>query len=171
MISFINLCDIIFLIGDDYMRKYYNDELYMDIVNDILNHNEFQNLKKYKHHGMNRLTHATNVSYRSYRIIKFLRLDYEAAARGGLLHDFFFVNNQEIKLSKRIQVLFKHPIYAYDNSKKYFKISKVEKNIIISHMFPFGLSAPIYPESLIVNLVDDILSVYERVYWVLKKTI
>ena len=151
------------------MKKYSKDKKYLEIVDEILNNEEFNKLKEYRHHGIDRLTHSINVSYRSYRIVKFLRLNYKAAARAGLLHDFFFVNNQKIKLGERIKVLFKHPIYALENSKKYFKISKVEENIIKSHMFPLGLRIPIYIESWIVDLVDDFLSVTERIYSVFKK--
>ena len=151
------------------MKKYEKDKKYLEIVDEILNNENFQKLKEYKHHGIDRLTHSINVSYHSYRIIKFLRLNYKATARAGLLHDFFFVNNQKIKLSERIKVLFKHPVYALENSKKYFEISKVEKNIILSHMFPLGLRLPIYIESWIVDLVDDFLSVYERIYSIFHK--
>ena len=151
------------------MKKYSKDEKYLETVNEILNNEEFKKLKEYRHHGIDRLTHSINVSYRSYRIIKFLGLNSKAAARAGLLHDFFMVNNQEIKLSKRTKVLFKHPVYALENSKKYFELSKVEENIIKSHMFPIGLRIPIYVESWIVDLVDDFMSVHERINSIFKK--
>ena len=145
------------------------DKKYLEIVDEILNNKEFIKLKKYRHHGIDRLTHSINVSYHSYKIIKFLRLNYKAAARAGLLHDFFFINNQKIKLSERIRVLFKHPVYALENSKKYFTLSKVEESIIRSHMFPLGLRIPIYIESWIVDLVDDFLSVFERICSIFKR--
>ena len=151
------------------MKKYKKDKEYLEIVDDILNNEEFLKLKEYRHHGIDRLTHSINVSYRSYRISKFLHLNYKASARAGLLHDFFLVNNQELKLKERIKVLFKHPKYALENSKKYFEISKVEENIIKSHMFPIGLKLPRYLESGIVDLVDDFFSAHERIHSILKK--
>ena len=151
------------------MKKYSKDEKYLETVDEILNNEEFKKLKEYRHHGIDRLTHSINVSYRSYRIIKFLGLNSKAAARAGLLHDFFFVNNQKVKLKERTKVLFKHPLYALENSKKHFTLTKVEENIIKTHMFPIGLRIPIYIESWVVDLVDDFMSVHERIYSVFKK--
>ena len=154
------------------MKKNIKDKKYLEIVDEVLKNEEFQKLKEYKHHGIDRLTHSINVSYHSYKISKFLRLNYKTTARAGLLHDFFFVNNQKIKLKERIKVLFKHPVYALENSKKNFELTKEEENIIVSHMFPIGLRVPRYTESIIVNMVDNFLSIYERIYSIFhRKTI
>ncbi len=142
---------------------YYLDKEYTDIVRDILNNNTFLELKKYKHHGDNRYEHCIRVSYYSYKLAKKLHLNKKACARAGLLHDFFLVNNQELSFVKRVKVLFMHPKYAYINSCKYFTINKLEKNIILSHMFPIGIYVPIYFESIMVDLIDDYMSIYERI--------
>ena len=40
----------------------------------------------------------------------------------------------------------------------------MEKDIISTHMFPVNLRIPKYFESWIVDLVDDIVAVYEKTY-------
>ena len=143
------------------MRCYLDNE-YVGIVSDILENTTFLKLKNYKHHGDNRYNHCLRVSYYSYKAARKLHLNKIACARAGLLHDFFLIDNQKLKFSKRIKVLFIHPKYAYINSNKYFNINKLEKNIILSHMFPVGLYLPIYVESILVDLIDDFVSIYER---------
>ena len=140
-----------------------NDKEYHNIVDEILNHKEFLKLKEYKHHGLTRYDHVLRVSYWSYKIAKKIKLDYKSVARAGLLHDFFFVNNQAIKLGERIKVFCNHPKMALENSKKYFKINKQEEKIILSHMFPANLRIPTSFESWLVNIIDSIVSVYDRI--------
>lgn len=144
------------------MNKYYNNKEYMIIVKDILDNDKFKSLSDYKHHGDNRMNHSIRVSYYSYLLSKKLHLKSVEVARAGLLHDFFFVNNQELDIITRIKVLFTHPYIALDNSKKIFKINTLEENIIKSHMFPIGIVLPKHKESWLVNMVDDYFSIYER---------
>ena len=55
-----------------------------------------------------------------------------------------------------------HPEYALKNSKKYFELSPLEEDIILSHMFPVGKHVPKYFESWMVDIIDDIASIYEK---------
>ena len=144
------------------MRKYYEDKKYLKIVDDILDNKEFSKLGEVSHHGIDRLDHSIRVSYNSYKISKFLGLDYKSAARAGLLHDFFFDDNLQLNKKERLKVLVKHPECAYLNSKKIFDISEKEKDIITTHMFPIGKKVPKYAESWLVDIVDDISSIYEK---------
>lgn len=144
------------------MNKYNNDRVYLNQVNDILDNQEFKKLENIVHHGTNRLEHSIRVSFYSYKVTKFLHLDYKKTARAGLLHDFFFEDNQELNKKDRLNVLIKHPEYAKDNSKKYFNLTEIEEDIILTHMFPIGKRVPKYLESWIVDIVDDISSVYEK---------
>ena len=148
------------------MRKIYKDDEYMIYVKDILDNTEFKKLKKYLHHGITRYDHCVRVSYNSYKIAKKLKLNSKDVARAGLLHDFFLVNNQKIDKLERFKVLFSHPRIAVENSKKYFTINEKEENIILSHMFPFGIVLPKYKESILVDIIDDAASIYERMYWI-----
>jgi len=144
------------------MKKYYEDREYLNKVNDILNHDEFKKMENIVHHGIDRLNHSIRVSYYSYKIAKFLRLDSEKVARAALLHDFFFENNIELNKKNKIVTMVKHPEYARDNAKKYFELSELEEDIILTHMFPIVPRLPKYFESWMVDFIDDIASVYER---------
>ncbi len=144
------------------MSKYYEDSDYLSKVSDILEKSEFKKMEDIVHHGVNRLDHSIRVSYYSYLLSKFLRLDSEKVARAALLHDFFFEDNSELSRKDRMITMVKHPSYAVSNAKKYFEISEMEEDIIASHMFPVAPRVPKYLESWLVDLVDDIASIYER---------
>ena len=151
------------------MKKYYEDRKYISNVSDILDHPEFQKLENIIHHGGNRYNHSIRVSYYSYKISKFLHLDSEKVARAGLLHDFFFEDNLVLDKKTRLSVLVKHPEYACDNAKRYFDLSELEEDIITTHMFPVGKKVPKYLESWVVDIVDDIASIYEKSYIVARQ--
>ena len=61
------------------MRSFDDDKEYWNKVNDILEHDEFKKMEDIVHHGITRYNHSVRVSYYSYRIAKFLRLDSELA--------------------------------------------------------------------------------------------
>ncbi len=145
------------------MEIYNKDRKYMRLVADILYHPEFQKMKDIVHHGMNRYEHCVRVSYFSYKLCKMLHLEYEKVARAGLLHDFFFEDNEAIDSKKeRAEIMVKHPQYALENAEKYFTLSDLEKDIILTHMFPVAPMVPKYMESWIVDFIDDLVSVYEK---------
>lgn len=144
---------------------YIKDETeYLEYVSDILNNSEFQKLESYVHHNSNRLQHSLNVSFYSYKISKLFNLDSKKVARASLLHDFFLIDNLSVSKIDRFKTLFLHPRKAHFNSSKYYFLSDMEQNIILSHMFPIGLDFPRYKESLLVDLVDDYVAIYEAVY-------
>ena len=140
------------------------DKDYLVLVSDILRNEEFKKLENYVHHDSNRFQHSLNVSYHSYKISKKLNLDYRKIARAALLHDFFLVDNYSINKANRFMTLFSHPREALNNSLKYYYLSDMERNIIASHMFPIGIDLPRYKESILVDLVDDYISIYEAFY-------
>ena len=137
---------------------------YLLLVDDILKNEKFKELSSYVHHNSNRFQHSLNVSYHSYKIAKKTGLDYVKVARAALLHDFFLVDNHKLNKSNRVITMFNHPREALENSNKYYLLSDMEKNIIVSHMFPVGIKLPRYKESILVDIVDDYVSVYEAIY-------
>lgn len=141
-----------------------DDKEYLLLVDDILRNDEFKQLKNYVHHNSNRLQHSLNVSYHSYKISKKLNLDCKKIARAALLHDFFLIDNYSINKSNRIMTMFEHPRLALENSLKYYYLTDMERNIIVSHMFPLGFDLPRYKESFLVDIVDDYVSIYEALY-------
>lgn len=144
------------------MKKYYEDRQYLTKVNDILKNKEFQRMENILHHEGNRLDHSIRVSYYSYLLAKVLKLDSNKVARAALLHDFFLEENEGATKKEKALTMLKHPEYALENAKKYFELSPLEEDIIVSHMFPIGKHIPKYFESWMVDIVDDIASIYEK---------
>lgn len=142
------------------MKNIDKDIEYKEIVNHILNDKEFNKIKKIEHHGISRFEHSLKVSYYSYRISKFLKLDSEEVARGALLHDFF-LSDENRTIKDRVISTFIHPKKAAENAEEEFKISDKERDIIRTHMFPINLSLPKYTESWLVNLVDKCIGFNE----------
>lgn len=151
------------------MNNHLDNSEYKKNVYDILENNEFNRLSNIKHHGCNRLDHSIRVSYWSYKISKFFKLDSEKVSRAALLHDFFLEDNDQLEKKDRAKTMVKHPEYALENAKKYFDLSEMEEDIILTHMFPIGKRVPKYFESWIVDIVDDVVSVYEKSYVTRKK--
>ena len=142
------------------MNLEFHDNEFNQIIKDILEHNEFQKMRNIEHHGITRLDHSLKVSYYSYKIAKAMHLDYTETARGGLLHDFYLDGNERSKGRKFLDT-FTHPKKALSTSTNSFNLNEIEKNIIISHMFPIYLSIPKYKESILVNWVDKVIGTYE----------
>lgn len=132
------------------------DKEYKKIVKDIFRNVEFKQLYNIEHHGISRMEHSIKISYFSYKIAKKLGMDYISVARGGLLHDFF-LDGDERNAKKKFFDTFTHPKRALKTSINNFEVNEIEKNIIVSHMFPIYLSIPKYKESVLVNLVDKII--------------
>lgn len=130
-----------------------NNEFY-EIIKDILDNNEVKKLDNYKHHYIyTRLEHSISVSHHCYIIGKFLHLNYKSLARAGLLHDFFLYDceNKETRPKNHITT---HPFIALKNANKYFKLSKMECNLILTHMWPLTPIPPMSLEGLILTFVD-----------------
>ena len=143
------------------MNHILDDEQYCTIVSDILSNEEFDKIKKINHHGITRYEHSLKVSYYAYRLAKTLKLNAVETARAGLLHDFFINSNNETKISKIVST-FTHPYKVVNTVSNNFKVSDRELDIIKTHMFPVTFTPPKYLESWIVDLIDDVASIYER---------
>ena len=137
-------------------RRPFEKEFY-EIIKDIHEHDEVLKLKLHYHHNSSIYEHAMDVSYFSYKVCKFLKLDYQSAARGGLLHDFFLYdwrNHDVPDLPEEKYHGIEHPKIALANASKYFVLNDIEKDIIIKHMWPLTLVPPKYKESFIVSFAD-----------------
>ena len=151
------------------INNHLSDRKYTFLVDDILENKEFIKLGNITHHECNRFDHSVRVSYWAYKIGKILRLDYKKIARASLLHDFFFEDNTKATRKDRIITMVKHPRYALENAKKYYELSELEEDIILTHMFPIIPRLPKYLESWMVDIIDDIVSIYEKTYVVRKQ--
>lgn len=146
-------------------EKCYSKNLeYFEIISQILNNEEFEKRKEYKHHGdISVYEHSLKVSFLAYKISKKIKgLDSSSVAIGGLLHDFYYEPWQDNCEKKPF--LKKHGfVHAYEallNSREYFPDYMNEKveNIIERHMFPLNLIPPKYKEAWLITVVDKWVS-------------
>lgn len=144
-------------------------EFYSAIADMLDNPKVLSMIDYVQHGGTTCLEHCLLVSYMSYRICKILGLDATAAARGGMLHDFFLYDWHEegshIGIRGGITKMhgFSHPEIALKNAEAHFDISERERDIILRHMWPLTIRPPKYAESIVVCLADKICAVAEVV--------
>lgn len=144
---------------------------YYSIIKDLLENPDVIRLNCYRHHKYStRYQHCINVSYYSYIICRALRFDYVAAARGALLHDFFFYERKKrTRKTNEPSHAYIHPRLASRRASVAFNISNLEEDIILNHMWPFTLTFPKYRETYIVDLVDNGCAVMEASLFVFNK--
>ena len=140
------------------------DKEYLNIVEKILNNEEFKKRNTYKHHGEKTVyNHSLEVSYLSYKISKKLGLNYNDTAIGGLLHDFYYEDWHITKKERNILKKhgFVHARQALENTKNIFPeyLNYKTQDIILRHMFPLNIIPPKYLESWIVSISDKIVSI------------
>lgn len=145
------------------MEHIFEDKKYCDLINDILQNNNFKEIDKIEHHGTTRLKHSIRVSYYSYKLSSILKLNSNSVARAGLLHDFFMSELDRTKKDRFLST-FVHPKYALRNACAEFDLSDLEKDIIVTHMFPVNYRIPKYAESWLVSFVDKGVACYEFCY-------
>lgn len=131
-----------------------------NIAEDIINTDKFNQLKKESHHGLTRYIHVMRVSKFTYKISKFLHMDYVSATRAALLHDYYTSNDfDNITEIKKLNI---HPMVASKNASQDFELNEIEKNAIEAHMFPMGNTFPKYKESWVLTAVDKTVATYEQ---------
>lgn len=136
---------------------------YTECVDDLLQNQVTHSLENFIQHGsVTGFDHSLSVSYYSFLICKLLRLDYCSAARGGLLHDLFLYDWHKSKVFSGMHT-FSHPHTALENASKHFELNKLEKDIIVKHMWPVTIKPPKYKESFIVSCVDKYCAILEVV--------
>ena len=138
------------------------DKEYYDIIKDILESDEFQKRKNFKHHDDSVYEHCLKVSYKSYLLAKKIGANYKDCAIAGLLHDFYKKPWQEDKTHKPFfkQHGFTHAYEASINAKKHYPkyMNRVIINSIRRHMFPLNIIPPRYTEGWIVTMMDKYVS-------------
>ncbi len=138
-----------------------SEEEYEDCIKDLIVHKDVGSMRDFMQHGdTNTLEHCLNVSYYSYCMCKNFGLDYKAAARGGLLHDFFLYDWHVGKDYKGLHGL-KHPKIALMNAEARFELNDKERDIIKKHMWPVTIKLPRFKESFVVMLMDKYCALEE----------
>ena len=144
-------------------REKWQQEFY-DEMQDILEHPVVLEMLKYPHHGTtNCYQHCVNVGYQNYIWCKFLRLDAKSAARGGILHDLFLYDwHLHAKETGNCFHGLTHPKVACENAMKHFALNKIEKDVILSHMWPVTFCRfPRTREGFITTITDKYCGLLE----------
>lgn len=140
--------------------------VFKSYLEEVLKKKKYLKMNRYIQHGNTScLLHCIAVSYYSYRLCRFLKLNIheKELIRGALLHDYFLYDwHSKYKPTRNVGLHgMIHPKIALYNAKKDFNINELEADIIERHMFPLTFNPPKYKESMIVCLVDKACSIYE----------
>lgn len=131
------------------------NQYFADIAEEIVCHEEYQKLKDFTHHlCMSRYEHCMHVAYRAYvkAVCSKKEVDLKSLIRGALLHDFYFYTREEAPKGH----LKSHPLKAIENVTKFFDVNEIEKDIIVTHMWPIGGRKPKFIESNLVMKSDKV---------------
>lgn len=136
---------------------------FKEIIKNIATNPNVTALKEHiQHNNSSRYYHCLCVSYYTYCICKKLGLDYVSAARGAMLHDFYYYDwrDKKVEGQKKFHA-FRHPSIALKNALDIFELNDKEKDIIKKHMWPLTIKLPSYRETYIVTLVDKYCATVE----------
>lgn len=141
-----------------------NRTLFLNCLDQLEQDPFVRQLQHYCQHtaATTRYDHCLCVAYFSFTLCRWLRLDYRAAARGGMLHDLYLA---EWEGSDRgaLARWRTHPRAALQNARRY-GLSPKEEDIILKHMFPLTPALPRYRESYVVSLADKLAAVLEKTH-------
>ena len=141
--------------------KYKNQ--YLNYVSDLMQDTAVQSMRLLPQHraGVSCYHHSVLVSYASWRVCDWLGLDARAAARGGLLHDFYLYNWRDAASHPGIRHGSQHPEVALRNARALFSLTWREEDIILSHMWPMARRRLRCRGALTVNLADKLCATAE----------
>ena len=97
-----------------------------------------------------------------------LRTDTRSLVRGALLHDYFLYD-WHIKEKGRPLHGTHHARRAMKNAERDFGLNKIERNMILAHMFPLNLTLPRYRESVLLCTADKLCALRETARGVLHR--
>lgn len=136
--------------GDEGGEEFYR------CIEDLLAHPAVQEMRRYIQHGTTTCyQHCLNVAYYNYRLCRFLGLDARRAARAGMLHDLFLYDwhVHAAQTGDHFHGL-RHPRRALENARRYFRLTPLEQEIILKHMWPLTVVPPLHAESFVICLTD-----------------
>lgn len=142
-----------------------NKEKLEEIIAFLSANTRFDETKNFIQHGNTSVyTHVISVAKKSIEIAEKYNLDVDmdSMIRDALLHDYFLYDWHDGKRERWIHG-FTHPMKAYKNAKSEINLNRLERDIIIKHMFPLTILPPRYLESWIVTFADKYVSAVETV--------
>ncbi|MCR5654425.1 MAG: HD domain-containing protein [Lachnospiraceae bacterium] len=141
---------------------------------DILKSESYLKNKGFVQHGnVSVYRHCINVAQMSLRIGRRLpvAVSEREMVRGALLHDYFLYDwhGKKVGLNEILHFYkmhgFTHPKEAAKNAERDFRITPLEREIILKHMWPLTiLDMPTCREAWIVTAADKYVSFLETIH-------
>ncbi|MBQ7337218.1 MAG: hypothetical protein IJW40_02060 [Clostridia bacterium] len=137
---------------------------FLSIIRDILATEEFQRMKKYRHHVKGNLyDHSVKVAYLCYLHHKKHGMDVDLAefVRGALLHDYYLYDLHGC--GRHRFHWFRHPRRALENAIRHYPgLTMIQRDMIRRHMFPVTLTPPMTREGWLLCFYDKVAAVDDR---------
>ena len=152
-------------------RKFNGERLLQKYGEDILASPGMAQEKGFFQHGtVTVYDHSVAVALMCLRLAWLLHLktDTRALVRGALLHDYFLYD-WHIKEKGRPLHGTHHARRALKNAERDFGLNKIERNMILAHMFPLNLTLPRYRESVLLCTADKLCALRETARGVLHR--
>ncbi len=137
-------------------------QMFLSCIGDLLAADSVQAMNGVTQHidSVNCFAHCLFVAYVTYAVCRALRLRFREAARGAMLHDMFLYDQHDPRNSRLH--LIRHPEFALQNADKAFPLSDVERDAIVSHMWPLAIQhTPKSREAAVVCLADKFCTIAE----------
>lgn len=128
---------------------------YIELTGDLLCNDLVRSMKKYHHHReVSTHFHSVYVSYNVLKVCEKLSVQKKREiVRAALLHDFYLYEWYTEKHDENH--IYYHPKESVKNIEKYIgTLTPLQKNMILSHMFPTTKVMPKYAGSWILTLTD-----------------
>lgn len=156
----------------DQEKNCIDDKLFLEIAEEVVGKARYDDMKQYiSHSDITVYQHCIKVARTAYDFAMRHQIpcDIRALVRGALLHDYYLYDWHDPNKGFRWHG-FKHHRFALRNAERDFVLSKRERNIIRSHMFPLTFwSVPRCREAWIVTLADKKVAAEETMLKYRKK--
>ena len=128
---------------------------YLEYTGDLLSDDLVKGMEKYHHHKeVTTHFHSVYVSYTVLKMAEKMKLENaREITRAALLHDFYLYEWYTEKHEE--YHIYYHPKMSVKNIENHFgSLSPVQKNMILSHMFPMGIELPKSKGAWLLTLAD-----------------
>ena len=135
-------------------EKKYIDK-YLEYTGDLLSDSVVKSMVKYHHHkAITTHFHSVYVSYTVLKMAENMKLENaREITRAALLHDFYLYEWYTEK-HEEYHITY-HPKQSVKNIEEHFgKLSDLQKNMVLSHMFPMGVERPKSVGAWLLTLAD-----------------
>ncbi|MDD6468267.1 MAG: HD domain-containing protein [Erysipelotrichaceae bacterium] len=137
------------------------DQEFCSMIKDLLENEMVLELKKFnQHHRYSRFDHSVSVAYYTYKMCLKWHVEPKEIVRAALLHDLF-IYDWRVEKSEFGSHAFAHPKEACINAEKIMPLTDMQKNCILSHMFPLSKTMPRYKGSWIIQAADKYSAIQE----------